>query len=269
MLNMPFPDRTNSSGEEGDGRQCRKKRQKYSIWLLFWTSRWLWQQCDVYRIPVSASSTHPDHCCTAATSRLRDDLTVTLPYRSSLRDSNCEWSVSKQALHCQKTWHSISIVCEYQWDAPLDFCCRRTFMPGRNCSLVKCSQAAEYCLASFLHIGYRTLATADSTFHSLSLSLRIKKMDDCIQALTGKAYTWPVGTLLHSFMHKDFEIADCFFLSCECDTSTHKQICSLSCDVPRPRLIYSFVSICFGDVVRRNTGHIWLHRTRKPAAHYR
>lgn len=84
-------------------------------------------------------------------------------------------------------------------------------MPGRNCSLVKCLQAAEYCLASFLHIGYRMLATADSTFHSPSLSLKIKKMDDCIRALTGRAYTWPVGTLLHSFMHKDSEIADCFF----------------------------------------------------------
>lgn len=142
-------------------------------------------------------------------------------------------------------------------------------MPGRNCSLVKSLQAAECGLASFLHIGYRMLAAADSTFHSLSLSLKIKKTDDCIRALTGKAYTWPVGTLLHSFTHKDSEIAapvDCFFVvfyfhSRKSETSTHKQICSPSCDVS-PRHLFIHLSMC------SQTLDTLLLRTRSPAAHY-
>lgn len=118
-------------------------------------------------------------------------------------------------------------------------------MPGRNCSLVKCLQAAEYCLASFLHVGYCMLA-----FHFLSLSLKIKKMDDYIQTLTGKApYTGPIDTLPRIFMHKDSEIAEpvyCFFFSVNLTVQQMNRFYSLSADVSRQRLIYSFSSILSG-----------------------
>lgn len=99
-----------------------------------------------------------------------------------------------------------------------------------NCSLVKRLHAAERCLASFLQVGYRALAAGFSTFHFLSLSLKIKKMDGYIQTLTGKApYAVPAGSLPHFFKHKDSEIAELehilfFFRICESDTPTNKQI---------------------------------------------
>lgn len=109
-------------------------------------------------------------------------------------------------------------------------------MSRGHCSLVRSLQAAEYSLASLLRLGYLMLATGNSTFHFLSLSLKIKKMDDYMQTLTGKApYTGPVGTLLRSFMHKDSEIAQLVYCFLSVNLTLNK------------RTIYSPPALTFFD----------------------
>lgn len=136
------------------------------------------------------------------------DLAVTLPCCSETQTVNEVWL--NKGLHCQKTWRFFLFFSgESQWGTLVDSCWRATCMSARNCSLVKRLHAAERRLAPFLHVGYRTLAAGFSTFHFLSLSLKIKKMDGYIQTLTGKApYAAPAGSLPHFFKHKDSEIAE-------------------------------------------------------------
>lgn len=141
----------------------------------------------------------------------------------SVQGAYCEWSVSKQALHCQETLHPVSILGEYQCDALLDLCWRMSFMPERDCWLVKCLHASKHCLVCFPLVGYHMPATGDSTFASLSLSPKIKKMDGCIETPTGKAScTGPVGSLPHLFMLRDCEIAASFY--CKSDSHTDRPI---------------------------------------------
>lgn len=165
--------------------------------------------------------------CTAATGLFKaqfyPDLPVTLPCSLPVRDANCEWSVSKQPLHCQKTLRPIYISCEYQWDAHLDLCYKtaivwRGGIVGLSGALRPVNAARHR--SSMWVIPQRLRAIP--LFTACLCRLRLKRwMTVCKQTTCKDSYTSPDGALLRFFLHKDSGSLVCWLFF-----SAHVMLCS-------------------------------------------
>lgn len=118
-----------------------------------------------------------------------------------------------------------------------------------------CSGAYRPVNTVWVDVGYLMLAKGNSAFHFLSLLLKSKMMDACMQTLTGKApYTDPVGTLLRISQHRDHEIAElvyCFVFHVNPTLQQINKILSPSSEVSKLALLLIIFNYAFGEIVQQ------------------